>query len=270
MSSFKVRTRYPVLGFLAAVLTFIIGLVAWVIGFVSVIAVYTGNPEILETILLVDIHGSIPVLGIMFVAFATGLGLMVLGPRLAGFSNPDVRTVLKNDNRRPILYLRQFDEETFLNEFETDLTAYFNPAIGPVIAIGNPGDVIPKGGASRLYVDSGDWELRVKRLMRKSQLVIVQIGTTAGLLWELEIALKRMPSNKIILIIPCGIFGDPNIKKHWNEFRQCAEHLFAFKLPERIGKNVRAVYFDDCGGVHIRRYEISKRMYRRRILGTNP
>jgi hypothetical protein len=123
----------------------------------------------------------------------------------------DVRTaeeVVAADPRRPVLYLRSFgvDDQVqvptrggwarlmALSNYaasvspEQELT-FMLERIGPVVAIGRPGERLPELGAARLYVGDDDWRRVVGEFMDNAALVVIRAGETANLWWETEEAL---------------------------------------------------------------------------------
>jgi hypothetical protein len=134
---------------------------------------------------------------------------------------------LLSDSRRPVLYLRSFqrDLEAAEAEIVTEGDNYSTPQdesfrgwevisteeeqiaavlgmVGPVIAIGNPADVLPDLGAARIYLkNSSDWREIVTTLIARSSLVALHIGTTEGVMWELEQVLRNTPLKRLLLLI---------------------------------------------------------------------
>ena len=128
--------------------------------------------------------------------------------------------LLANDPRRPVIYLRSFeaDSEIFLrpdgfwNKAATILFGYavtFSPEqelaeivnrVGPVVAIGKPGEPLPELGAARLYVGDADWKAKVTDMMARSRLVIIRTGSTPNLQWEIEQAMTRVPRRQILFV----------------------------------------------------------------------
>jgi hypothetical protein len=107
-----------------------------------------------------------------------------------------------------VLFLRSFADENIANpentlgsRYETKLVKALT-RIGPVIAIGKPGEELPELGAGRLYVAHGDWKRAVEELMVRAKLVVIQIGNSEGILWEVERSLKSLPPSKILLFFP--------------------------------------------------------------------
>lgn len=54
--------------------------------------------------------------------------------------------------------------------------AEFVKSIGPLVAIGRPGEELSFFGAARIYAGARDWKKRVRRLLSKAPLVIVRAG----------------------------------------------------------------------------------------------
>jgi hypothetical protein len=137
--------------------------------------------------------------------------------------------VLLDDHRAPVLYLRSFvDDETQDPHFglkwtwrcflpamkfnrvvvEEDLADELSRYVGPVIAIGRPGEPLPELGAHRLYVDDDHWQEEISRHMRAARLIILRIGDSEGLLWELQQLLDTVPPERIVLFSPSRTFPD--------------------------------------------------------------
>ena len=72
--------------------------------------------------------------------------------------------------------------------------------VGPVIAIGKPGEPLPELGAARLYVGDADWKAKVIDMMARSRLVIIRTGSTPNLEWEIEQAMTRVPRRQILFV----------------------------------------------------------------------
>ena len=129
---------------------------------------------------------------------------------------------MARDPRPPVLYLRSFaDDGASMIEASrwslirrgTRLAAPVTPEqeiaeflarIGPVVAIGKPGEPLPELGAARLYVSDEQWQDKVLELMRQAALVVVRLGASPGLLWEIERSLERLPRRRLVF----SVLGD--------------------------------------------------------------
>ena len=76
--------------------------------------------------------------------------------------------------------------------------------VGPVVAIGKPGEPVPQLGAARLYVAHDVWQSRVIELMAIAGLVVVRVGSSPGVLWEIEQALAHVPRQRLVFAILGG------------------------------------------------------------------
>lgn len=123
-----------------------------------------------------------------------------------------------NDSRPPVLYLRSFAQDirslkgafalqyslASRGTFEEQLREALAP-IGPLIAIGTPGESLPPPGAHRIYVQDDEWTARVERLMTSASLVIILVGKGgAGLGWEIERAFATVERNRLMLLVKRG------------------------------------------------------------------
>lgn len=77
-------------------------------------------------------------------------------------------------------------------------------ALGPVRAIGKPGERLPELGAIREYAPDDQWKERVVALMRSSAVIVVVLGQddSAGIHWELAEIDTLGFAQKTLLIFP--------------------------------------------------------------------
>jgi hypothetical protein len=72
---------------------------------------------------------------------------------------------------------------------------------GELLAIGRPGELLPPVGFRRVYVDDGSWRDWVDSLLSMAAGVIVEIGRSKNLQWELELALGTVPTERLTLFL---------------------------------------------------------------------
>lgn len=144
----------------------------------------------------------------------------------------------ESDTRSPILYLRSFDSDKIaenqpgLNfKTEEEHLAQLVDSIGPFVAIGNPDQSLPELGAQRLYVKNEHWQNEVLSLMDKAKIVIFRLGSTDGLVWELEAAVKKIQPEQMVILIPKG-----------NNPRRAALKTIKKIVPKQMPKDLN---FDD-------------------------
>ncbi|EHR72389.1 TM2 domain-containing protein [Burkholderiales bacterium JOSHI_001] len=126
---------------------------------------------------------------------------------------------MQADPRPPVLYLRSFqdDDQALLFDGgfrlvgsamrllavatpEQELAWLLNEH-GPVVAIGKPDEPLPELGAARLYVSHADWQRVVLDLMQGAALVVLRVGNSPGVAWELEQALRTVPRQRVLLAV---------------------------------------------------------------------
>ena len=64
--------------------------------------------------------------------------------------------------------------------------AFILQRVGPVVAIGKPGERLPELGAARIYVSHESWQQTVLEMLERSSLVLARVGASPGVLWELD------------------------------------------------------------------------------------
>ena len=141
-------------------------------------------------------------------------------------TRPKTANELQAQDFRPsILYLRSFQDDarmlqkptvlipptdshdvgyrsTYEESVETSLGKALNE-IGPLIAIGQPNTDLPDLGIPRESVgDGANWQDVVKIRMLSAPLVIARVGVTPGLSSELTELRRRVPPERIVLILP--------------------------------------------------------------------
>jgi hypothetical protein len=199
------------------------------------------------------------------VACAIGIPLSVFGRKLGAHR---ATQVLSRDSRPPILLLRSFDDDEIAlpktrpkdnseyldmlysllpykgnyNTLEHTLVDTFR-LIGPVIAIGAPGQVIAPSGAARTWFPHDVWKDRVEDLTKWAQRVILVLGDLErkGLAWEAQHLLTIVPPQKVVLVSPPHV-GPTEHERRWEILRRLSHD----RLPRyRLG--TIAVYFPSPG-----------------------
>lgn len=187
------------------------------------------------------------------VLYGCGVPLYRVGKRATALL---AHEVLAADARSPVLYLRSFkDDPVGAQAPETGVTTVFGltateeeqiaqvfSQLGPVIAIGRPGERLPELGAARLYVSDDEWKATVSELMADSRLVLYRASDTQNFHWEVEHGGKMMLPERIVFLIPA--------KSEYGQFCRMAERLLPTRFPElprrrlRCGSLAGLVYFD--------------------------
>jgi hypothetical protein len=154
--------------------------------------------------------------GLAIVALVALLPAAVfLGPTLLRHGKRIVRAraaaAAADDPHPPVLYLRSFaDEETRQHGFEEEELANVVGRIGPVVAVGRPGERLPPLGAVRFYIEDDEWRSRVSALIAEAQVVIVRAGAGEGLAWEVEQAIGTLAPGRLVILLaqaPAGYEG---------------------------------------------------------------
>ena len=138
------------------------------------------------------------------------------------------------DKRPPVLYLRSFRADDIasrspemFDKTEEEIVARILDEIGPVIAIGKPGEQLPALGASRVYVGQDEWKETVQSYMDDAKLVVLRLGSTMGFWWELNQSIKTLDPTRLLLLTPYE-------KEHYDVFRLQAAGYFPRPLPDYV------------------------------------
>jgi hypothetical protein len=128
------------------------------------------------------------------------------------YGSPAARAVMMADARPPILILRSFvdddlegrEDHAWFRSADTfeEVIADRLWSAGPVVAIGQPGEGIPRAGAAREYVSHELWQTRVRELVRDAAMIFVVLGHTPGIAWEVENIARLGMLDKTVLVVP--------------------------------------------------------------------
>jgi hypothetical protein len=199
-------------------------------------------------------------LSLIVLAFLPGIAGLRFFARAKRFDARAAQVMLQEDKRPAVVYLRSFDADKkaagrigvagfHLNTEEGEL-AEIVKHIGPLVAIGRPGEELPWFGAARLYVGEGDWQKRVRHLLKSAPLVILRAGSTSGLMWEIGQCARTVKPQRLLVLIPLK-------QRDYDEFCSRVADLFPCQLPKYQGRyigatSLRAVlYFDEDWTPHL-------------------
>jgi hypothetical protein len=144
------------------------------------------------------------------IAFPRLANLILRGRRMRA---PRALDVLSRGDRAPVVLLRCFDDDDLIDpsfpgtysiapgRYEDRLVKALR-RIGPAVALGRPGEPVPELGAAKLYVNNEYWQEAIRYLLEKAGAVVAIVGKSQGLWWEIELALSRIPPDKLIFFFP--------------------------------------------------------------------
>lgn len=116
--------------------------------------------------------------------------------------------LLAEDQRSHVLYLRSFVQDIETASYpdtrgvmtgEQSIARVLS-IIGPVVAVQPPWIQVPTPGAAKGRVEA--WQDKVPALMVKARLVVIRLGATPGVLWELEKARELLCPVQLLLLVP--------------------------------------------------------------------
>ena len=174
------------------------------------------------TLILAPFVFGLIVVGVFPVGWLKGVTVVFGTPGLAAYLWPIARrrwqTSAKEarlrDWRPPVLLLRSFKDDMLQLtppwyrsaagrawNFEELLTGQLWTQ-GPVIAIGRPGEPVPPVGAAREYVSDEKWQSQAVRMMQDASWIVMIVGETEGLGWEIKRVQDLQMTEKLVLVFP--------------------------------------------------------------------
>jgi len=147
------------------------------------------------------------------------------------YAAPQATEALAQDPRSPIVILRSFRSDGAEAEFiiDREVPRSFEEVVtkplylyGPVVAIGRPGEELPRLGAFREYVET-DWQSRVRAWLDTAAIVVAILDDTPGLLWEISQVFDLKLHSRLLLLVPEGSTEELNVK--WQAFCACIAQI---------------------------------------------
>lgn len=141
-----------------------------------------------------------------------GVKLIGRGRRMRAVPALDV---LRHDPRAPVLFLRSFDDDDlvdptpvmvplgdlFQRRYEVSLSKPLQ-GIGPMISIGRPGNKLALLGGARLFVPNHAWQAAVDFLRERAGAVVLVVGRSEGIWWEIESSMRAVPLRRLLFFFP--------------------------------------------------------------------
>ena len=139
----------------------------------------------------------------------------------------------------PVVYLRSFDAEhgpfASVEGEPVSLEAFISEAtrsrLGPLVAFGNPHDMVGVATAARQYAPDADWQPRISALLIKARAIVVLAGDSVSLSWELDKIRALALHTKLFILTPFDVSA-PAPQLHWS-WRVAAHvvQLAGIRLP---------------------------------------
>ena len=120
-----------------------------------------------------------------------------------------------NDARAPVIYLRSFHVDRRLARRALNIGRFVSVRteeeqlvealreIGPIIAIGRPGERFPRLSAQRIYVGDKDWQQQVLSWFKLAAVVVIQVPSnpTRGVTWEIDQSLNLVALDRLVFLV---------------------------------------------------------------------
>ncbi len=188
--------------------------------------------------------------------FWAGGALFVWTKRKHALRGASMREI---DQRPPVLLLRSFDDDMLVLQkgaryssstnlhrkgmtFERVVEDHLSP-FGPFIGIGRPEEPLSPLGAARDYVPDTVWQDEVQQRIRDASVVVLIIGTSQGLAWELWRLRDLGQLHKLILLFPPA----DDLVIRWQTLRGHDRASETPILPDEVQpeRTLAVIYADD-------------------------
>jgi hypothetical protein len=132
------------------------------------------------------------------------------------------------------------------NFFSFPLIAEVFAEFGPIIGFEEPTEDLPQAGIPSIDLGSEHWKSVFERTVDDSQVVLLTLGATSGLLWELDRIVQIGALNKVALVVPIERDAE-SYKDRWSAFLEQASCVRGLRLPTTVPSEVYYVTFSPSG-----------------------
>lgn len=171
-------------------------------------------------------------------------------------------SVLAEDERAPIVFLRPFDADDSESDRSWSSRVRASPweryitheerlartlrKVGPFMTVGDPTEELPQLGAARVYVADEDWRVKVEDWTARAGVVLLQTGESEGLAWEVQhVVALGTPERVILSLPPAGKRNGRSRQERYDAFRGRFGDVFPRGLPESIEHCLFAYFNSD-------------------------
>ena len=173
-----------------------------------------------------------------------------------------LREIRRLDARPPVILLRSFDDDDLPLEKRYHFFWFLFTAretltlesfvvdhiwrLGPVIAIGKPGEQLSPLGAAREYIPGERWRISIRSYLSAACYVVSVLGSTPGLSWEYE-QMQALGKTRDVLVVFPPLEAD-ELQRRWSVFQSIFAPAGAIALQWEpfIGVPLLALFGSDC------------------------
>lgn len=148
----------------------------------------------------------------ILLGFYGGAWLIARGRRMRAVP---ATTLLAEGARAAVLFLRSFDDDDLIDptprmvplgdfferRYEESLCSALEH-VGPMVSIGRPGNKLAQLGGARLFVPDHAWQAAVEHLRKRAAAVVLVVGRTEGLWWEIQSSMREVPLERLLFFFP--------------------------------------------------------------------
>ncbi|WP_192582048.1 YncE family protein [Rhodococcus wratislaviensis] len=207
------RAIWVVIGSFCTLLVAFGAIVLWAIG--AAFASGSSVPGVADW----DTHRNGVALEVVAAGVLFGSFLPLAFTRRIAMKRPQSTT---SDSRAPVLLLRSFIDDSIrmrcrrldrasifdqiaLRRWERfeEVAASALSKIGPVLAVGTPGEILPPGlGAARINFTHDEWQEGIRQIADQSAFLVMTLGRTESLVWEIRQLRDHQNLDKTIFLLP--------------------------------------------------------------------
>jgi hypothetical protein len=164
-----------------------------------------------------------------------------------------------DDVRAPVIYLRSFHlDKRFARRrmgivrvvavcTEEEQLVKALREIGPVVAIGKPGERLPRLGAQRIYVEDADWQEQIRFWFTRAALVVIQVPSepTKGVTWEIDQSLSVVALDRLVFLVSWNYKSSDWLNQKLRDHGLTVERVTNLRLGPYGSSTSGIIHFDN-------------------------
>jgi hypothetical protein len=191
----------------------------------------------------------------MVIIFTMLSGLFLTAARR--WLKPDANQVMAADPRPPVLILRSFEDDEALDPLQESYANYNSAGViaqiaesfssfGPLVGFKRPQVSLPNDGIALITGHDDTWQEEFQALIDRAALIVVFVGTSAGLQWEVKQLVNGRHLGKTVFLSPP--FNRSVRKENWEQFGKLQQEESALRrLHELPLGTILMVRWNDSG-----------------------
>jgi hypothetical protein len=162
-----------------------------------------------------------------------------------------------------VLFLRSFttdgvyDDASFLlgirarSEEEELASVLREMALGEFVSLAKPAVQLQELGPERIEVGARDWQEVVTNLLSRASVVIMRLGTSSSVLWELDAIVRAGKTRRTLFLLPLAASDEELGEQYLRVLYALPDDPAYPRFPVALEDDARAIFFNAHGSSYV-------------------